>query len=107
MPSMSGKSEFALNLIKYRECVYDKEFKRILYCIPEKNHHLYADFLKRLKDACSFCEVIFGLPDPDSLNLTSDKTSKLVIIDDLATSALQSSAMLQVNKKYILRINYF
>ncbi len=91
-----GKSEFAFNLIKHRSVVYDVNFTRILYCLPEDNIHLHTDFINRLKATCDILEVVEGLPEVDKLQLKIDKRPKLVVIDDLVTKALASSVMLQL-----------
>ncbi len=46
-PTMSGKSTFALELITHRELVFDKEFSRIIYALPEDSIHLHQDFIKK------------------------------------------------------------
>ncbi len=87
-PSLSGKSQFALKLIKYRTTVYSHQFDRIVYCLPENSIHLHQKFLENLKEACDFIEIIEGLPDIANLNLASDHSShKLLIMDDLMTRA--------------------
>ncbi len=93
---MVGKSEFAFNLVRHREIVYDGSFSRIIYCLPEDSVHLHVEFIKRLKAVCDYLELVEGLPDVEELQLKVDKTRKLIIIDDLVRRAFASSAMLQV-----------
>jgi hypothetical protein len=66
---MSGKSEFALNLVKYRDDVYSSKFERILYCLPDSSIHLHQNFIGRLREACESIEIIEGLPDVEKLHL--------------------------------------
>ena len=94
--SMSGKSTFALNLVKYRNKVYNETFDRILYALPESSLHLHKIFLTQLKECCPFVEIIEGLPDIDGLFLTADRTHKLLILDDMMTKAFGSSDVLHL-----------
>ena len=36
-PTMSGKSMFALELVRHRNIVFDSSFDRIIYCLPGEN----------------------------------------------------------------------
>ncbi len=96
-PSLIGKSQFALNLVKYRDTVYNEKFERILYAFPESSLHLHDKFIQDLKEACTFVEIIEGLPDVDSLNLAAEKSShKLLIMDDLMSKVFGSSSILEL-----------
>ena len=96
-PTMSGKSRFALNLIKYRANVYDQFFERILYCFPLNMLHLHHEFIKDLEAVYPEIEIVEGLPDLDSLHLTLDKTThKLVVFDDLMQEVFGSKKILDL-----------
>ncbi len=96
-PTMSGKSRFALNLIKYRSQVYDKSFERILYCFPLNMLHLHHEFIRALEAVFPEIEIIEGLPDLDTLQLTLDKTAhKLVVFDDLMKEVFGSKKILDL-----------
>ncbi len=96
-PSLIGKSQFALRLVKYRDIVYNEKFDRVIYALPEASIHLHQKFIEELKNACSFLEIVEGLPDIDTLNLAAEKTShKLLIMDDLMSKVFASSEMLEL-----------
>ncbi len=99
---MVGKTEFAYNLILHRSTVYNVKFDRILYCLPEDNLHLHADFIKRLRTTCENIEIVEGLPCLDKLHMKIDKSHKLIVIDDLVTKALASTTILQVKFQCII-----
>ncbi len=96
-PSMIGKSRFALKLIQFRDDIYSDSFDRILYALPESSMHLHQHFIKELRNICSFIEIVEGLPDIESLNLASEKSShKLLIMDDLMQQAFASNQILEL-----------
>ena len=82
-PTMCGKSTFALKLIEHRECLYDQQFERIVYALPEDSIHLHQAFLGKLKQLYEKIEIVEGLPNILELHLKEDKSSKLVIIDEI------------------------
>ena len=96
-PSMIGKSRFAMKLVQFRNDVFNEKFDRILYALPESSLHLHQNFLENLREVCSFVEIVEGLPDIDSLNLGTEKSShKLLIMDDLMSKAFASSKILEL-----------
>ncbi len=96
-PSMSGKSQFALKLVKYRTDVYTHAFERVLYCLPENAIHLHKKFLDELKSTCEFVEIVEGLPDVEGLHLNTEQiTHKLLILDDLMSRAFASKDILEL-----------
>ena len=96
-PTMSGKSRFALNLIKFRSQVYNATFDRILYCLPASMIHLHYRFIEELRKVCSEIEIIEGLPDFDALHLSADKNShKLIVFDDLMQDVFASKKILEL-----------
>ena len=96
---MSGKSTFALELISHRELVFDKQFSRIIYALPEDSIHLHQEFIKKLEEAFSAVEVVEGLPKVADLHLKEDKMQKLLIIDDLMSSVFDSHTMMDLVTK--------
>ncbi len=96
-PTMSGKSTFALQLIRHRATVYSHSFSRIIYAFPEESLHLHQTFIQDLRNACNFIEIVEGLPHTDEYHLDSEKTShKLVILDDLMMKAFSSESILEL-----------
>ncbi len=96
-PSMIGKSRFASKLIEYRSSVYNESFDRILYALPESSIHLHQEFIQKLRTICHFIEIVEGVPDVESLNLSADRNShKLLIIDDLMQEVFTSKKILDL-----------
>ncbi len=96
-PSMIGKSQFALKLVEFRKFIYNEEFDRIVYALPETAIHLHRQFIEKLRTVCNFIEIVEGLPDMESLNLSSDKSShKLLVMDDLMQQAFGSNKILEL-----------
>ncbi len=98
-PTMAGKSTFALELIKHRKIVYDKDFERIIYALPEDSMHLHQTFLETLKNVYPEIEIVEGLPNINELHLKDDKTPKLLIIDDMMNRTFGSKSMLDLITK--------
>ncbi len=96
-PSLSGKSQFCLKLIHFRQKVYSVDFERVIYCLPENSIHLHQHFIQKIKDICDFAEIVEGLPDIDNLNLSAGPSiHKLLIMDDLMTQAFNSKHILEL-----------
>ncbi len=96
-PTMSGKSTFALQLIKNRNIVYTHIFERIVYALPESSLHLHQKFISELRETCEKIEIIEGLPDIDELHLAADKsTHKLVVLDDLMLKAFATTSIVEL-----------
>lgn len=94
--SMSGKSEFILKLIEHRDVLFDVKFEHIFYCEPEALVLRHNPIYERLRDAFPNAQLVVGLPDVKSLNLTLDCTPKLILIDDLMGPFLQSEEMVKL-----------
>ena len=94
--TLSGKSQLCLKLIKNRQFIYDVEFKRILYAFPKQSIHLHSEFISQLKDVCPSIEILEGIPNCQEVGLFDDKTSKLLILDDLMGEALTSQPVLDL-----------
>ncbi len=96
-PSMIGKSRFALKLIEFRNMIYNENFDRILYALPENALHLHQNFIENLRSVCPLIEIVEGLPDINSLNLAVESsTHKLLIMDDLMQQAFTSNKILEL-----------
>ena len=98
-PTLCGKYTFALEIIKYREKIYDKPFDRIIYALPEDSVHLHQAFLEQLKKVYENIEIVEGFPNITELHLKEDKTAKLLIIDDMMQSVFGSQPMLDLITK--------
>ncbi len=98
-PTLCGKSTFALQVIKNREKIYDKPFERIIYALPEDSVHLHQNFLQDLKNVYENIEIVEGFPNISDLHIKEDKSSKLLIIDDMMQSAFGSQTMLDLITK--------
>ncbi|MBM3938633.1 MAG: hypothetical protein FJ333_08295 [Sphingomonadales bacterium] len=94
--SMSGKSEFMLKLLTFRKEMFDTEFDEIFYCEPEHLGLRHNPVFERIKQICPFAKLIQGLPDVAKLHLNLDRRPKLLLIDDLQESFLQSAEMLKL-----------
>lgn len=77
-PSGCGKSTFAHAILENLRQLTDADFSKIVWCFSENSS---VNNLPRIKNL----EVYKGIPDNIGLGL-SDKTPKLLIIDDLMTS---------------------
>ncbi len=98
-PTMSGKSTFALELIRNRSVVYDKTFERIIYALPEDSIHLHQAFIESLKNIYPAIEIVEGLPNINELHIKDDKVAKLLIIDDMMQATFGSRNMLDLITK--------
>lgn len=79
-PSMAGKTTYLKNVIKFRSEIFDKSFSRIIYSCPESlAEKSVSDELKGLFPEI---EIVHGILSVDSLGLRTDKSHKLILIDD-------------------------
>ena len=95
-PSQSGKSEFIVNLVKYRHLLFTSEFSRIIYCQPEILSHRSNSCFEKIKASFSQAELVNGLPNISKLNLDLNSLPTLLIIDDQMTTFLDSPAMVDL-----------
>jgi len=95
-PSQSGKSDFIVKLMQNREFLFAVNFEKIFYFTPEALFIRHNEVFEKLKHYCPQTQHISGLPDTIKLNLTHDRTPKLLIIDDLMNDFLSSEAMVQL-----------
>ena len=98
-PTLCGKTTFALEVIQNREKIYDKPFERIIYALPEDSVHLHQNFLQNLKNVYENIEIVEGFPNISDLHIKEDKSSKLLIIDDMMQNAFASQTMLDLITK--------
>lgn len=98
-PTMAGKSQFALNLVKFRSQLYTANFEKILYALPGESIHLYQSFIQELRNVFADIRIIEGIPDVEEHHLTADKNHKLLILDDLMVQAFASKGMLDLITK--------
>ncbi len=98
-PTMSGKSTFALELIKHRNLIFNVTFSRIIYALPEDSLHLHENFIKRLETFFPAIEIVEGLPKIADLNLKDDKDHKILIMDDLMSTVFNSQTMMDLVTK--------
>ncbi len=104
-PTLCGKSTFALEVIKYRDQMYDKPFERIIYALPEDSIHLHQNFLENLKTVYPNIEIVEGFPSIGDLNLKEDQTAKLLVIDDMMQNVFNSQTMLDLITKDLHHCN--
>lgn len=92
-PTMSGKSEFILNLLKHRDLVFNSTFVRVFYCIPPKSSEHHYSYIERLTKVYGQIEIIEGLPKISRDNLLEGEGHKLIILDDLVHDMMVSKEM--------------
>ena len=90
-PTLSGKSEYILKLIKYRKNIFNLEFTRILYCIPPQSTNIHYAYIQRMTKEFSHLQVVEGLPRlvRDGL-IGQGEGHKLLIIDDQVDEMMRS-----------------
>ena len=77
-PSMSGKSYFMFQLVKYRNEIFTTQFHRIMYCIPPESQHQKQAYYQKLKAECNEVELILGLPKEE--NVLDNTLPKLILL---------------------------
>jgi len=92
-PSQSGKSELIVQLIKYRNLVFEANFERIIYCQPSKLAHRPNLIFEKLRELFPSVELVSDLPDVSKLQLDLFSRASLVIIDDQMNAFLDSPEM--------------
>ena len=94
--SQSGKSYLMAQLVEHRSDLFNTNFEQIFYCQPESLFLGTNPIFEKLKSLCPRIQLIQGLPDIAKLNLHIDRTSKLILIDDMMQSILASPEMLDL-----------
>lgn len=95
-PSQSGKSEFMLQLVKFREDVFTSKFTRIIYCQANSFSPKNKIFFQKLQTQFPQAEMIQGLPDISALHLNLNSLPTLILIDDLMKEVIQSNQMVDL-----------
>lgn len=95
-PSMSGKSTYMKNLIKYKNQIFDQKFSRIIYSCPDSLVESNKNYCDELKSIFPNVEFINGIPTVDSLQLRTDKEHKLILIDDQFDQACNSKTIYDI-----------
>jgi hypothetical protein len=95
-PSQSGKSEFMLNLVKFREDVCTTNFTRIIYCQANSYAHKNQVFFHKLQAEFPQAELIQGLPDINALHLNLNSLHTLILIDDMMREVAKSNEMVDL-----------
>lgn len=68
------------------EKLYDVPASQIILCLPKNSSHLLQETIQEYKSACEEILIHEGVPNPETLNLTSNSSHKIIIFDDLALS---------------------
>jgi len=95
-PSESGKSTLIRDLLKYRDIVFNQEFQRIIYCLPCQTQHSRMEYVDSLREVCINVEIREGLPDLNSHCFKNKTEHKLLILDDLSKSVVNSADYLSL-----------
>jgi len=95
-PSQSGKSSFIVKLVECREVMFNQKFERLYYCQPPNLCIGYNPVFEQICKTFPSAELVSGLPDVTKLQLDIDSTSKLLILDDLMVSLLNSEEMVHL-----------
>jgi hypothetical protein len=99
--SMAGKSEFVLNLVKFRNALFTSEFHRIVYCQPDEMYSQNQSYFLRLQNEFSKVELCSGIPNLSKLNLECNTLPCLLILDDLMFSIMHSQTMFDLITRYV------
>ena len=95
-PTMIGKSEFILKIVKFRNEIFSTNMTRIMYFLPPHSMHTRRQYLTEMKTFFPQLEVYEGLPKLMELALHHEREPCLVILEDLADEILNSGEMLSL-----------
>ena len=104
-PTLVGKSEFMLKLIKYRESLFTSKFSRIIYCYPESLSRKAQVFFQRIREEFPQAEICCGIPNISQLGLDLDDLPSFLIMDDLMYEILNSASMVELFQKHVHHFN--
>jgi hypothetical protein len=104
-PSQVGKSQFIINMIKHRNELFTAKFTRIIYCQPESLSRSTNDIFEQIKSSVPFAELIYDLPKINELQLETNNSPCLLVIDDLMSSFLNSNEMSQLLSIHVHHAN--
>jgi len=79
-PTLSGKSTFLFNMIKYRKEIMVTDYDRVIYCMPPENYQRKMDFVEKLRMEFPNLELILGLPKESEIS--QNGLPKLLIMGD-------------------------
>ncbi len=88
-PSQSGKTTWLVQLLRYRNQLFDKPPERIVYCY--KRYQSQFDEMKRWAPQMEFVQGI--PPDLDSDSFIDSRARNLLILDDLMRPAGKNDAI--------------
>lgn len=92
-PTLSGKSEFILNLLKYRDLLFNEPLERVVYCVPARSSEVHYSYIERLTKVYEDLEVIEGLPKVLRDDLAEGNGQKMIILDDMVNDIVISKEM--------------
>lgn len=79
--SGSGKTHLCQRILS--EKLYDVPASQIILCLPKNSNHLLQETIQDYRSACEEILVHEGVPNAETLNLTSNSSHKILIFDDL------------------------
>ena len=94
--SQSGKTYLMSKLLENRADLFNTNFEQIFYCQPESLFLGTNPIFVKLRVFFPQIQLITGLPDIAKLNLHIDRSSKLLLVDDMMQSILGSPQMLDL-----------
>ena len=83
-----GKTSFVRRLLAHKDEMFEPIPNEVLYC-----YSVYQDVFAEMERAMPFIRFHQGLPNENDINDFSDKTNKLLIVDDLMTKIVKSPDM--------------
>ena len=92
----SGKTHLMSKLLEYRANLFNTNFEQIFYCQPESLFLGTNPIFEKLRSFYPQIQLVIGLPDIAKLNLHIDRSSKLLLVDDMMQSILGSPQMLDL-----------
>ena len=84
------------HLVQFREEIYDQKFDRIIYCNPHSLNGGSDSYIDSLREHFAGLELCSELPNVDRLDLGSDESHKLIIIDDMIIQFNHSKSALRL-----------
>jgi hypothetical protein len=91
--SQIGKTRLLVELIKYREQVFNIKFSRIIYSIPDSNIGVNTEVIKSLRTDCPNIEIESEFQSAEQWNLIPNLSGKhvLLCIEDQYPSLAKSA----------------
>ena len=104
-PQQSGKSSFIVQLVKHRNLLFTQDFDKCYYCQPANLCVRPNPIYEQIRQSLPNSELICGLPDITKLSLDLDSSCKLVVIDDLMNSLLNSADIVNLLSVHVHHSN--